>query len=40
MTMLELLDILGRSFVIFFCLSAILNAFLFCKDLIAGDDED
>jgi hypothetical protein len=40
MTMFEILEMVGRSFVVFFCICAVLNAFLFCKDLILGDDED
>jgi hypothetical protein len=36
------IEIVGRSFVVFFCLTAVVNAVLVCKDLIAGgwDDED
>jgi len=40
--MLELLEIVGRSFVVFFCIPAIINAVWICRDLITGgwDDED
>jgi hypothetical protein len=36
------IEIVGRSFVVFFCLTAIVNAVLVCKDLMAGkwDDEN
>jgi hypothetical protein len=36
------IEIVGRSFVVFFCLMAVVNAVLVCKDLISGawDDED
>jgi len=36
------MELAGRSFAIVFCLFAVINAVIICKDLIAGawDDED